>query len=441
VRQPDCIDPRQDPAVHRQLAALGCADDDELHVGGQSVWALAGRFGTPLYAFDGGLLLARAAAVRAALGADVRVLYSLKANPSRAVATLLRQAGLGVEIASLGELEVALAAGHDPAAVRFAGPGKTDAEIASALGAGLGVFHAESASEVQAIAAAARAAGRRAGVAVRANPARQPAGSRLRMAGAGARFGVDSEQVPALLSQIAATPELQLRGLHVYGGTQCFDAAAFLAPAADLIRLADECERDLGIALPELDLGGGFGVPTFVQDPKFDLAAAAQGLRELLAAQPRAGRAWFVELGRYLTAPMGVYVARVVRAKTSGGIVQLALDGGLHHCAFAAGIGSVLRRPPLLVHATALRRPATVVTAVGGPLCTPQDQFADPVLLPACREGDLLAVLMAGAYGLSFSPHGFLGHPTPAEVLVQGGEARIVRERGAPADALRGQLP
>jgi diaminopimelate decarboxylase len=430
-----------DPAVRRRLAAFGCADADELRVGGLPVRALAERFGTPLYLFDHGLLQARAAAVIDALGPDVRVLYSLKANPSLAVTRSLRHAGLGAEVASLGELELALAAGHDPAAVRFAGPGKTDAEIGAALARGLGCFHAESASEVEAIAAAARGAGRRAGVAVRVNSPRAAAGSRLRMAGVGARFGVDGAQVPPLLAAIAQRPELQLRGLHVYAGSQCFDAAAFLAQARDLVRFADECERDLGLALPELDLGGGFGEATFVLDPEFDLAAAGAGVRALVAAHARQGRVFLLELGRYLTAPMGVYLARVVRSKTAGDRVQLALDGGLHHCALAAGIGGMLRRPPLLVHATALRRPATVVTAVGGPLCTPLDQFADSVLLPPCREGDLIAVLAAGAYGLSYSPHGFLSHPTPAEVLVHEGAARIVRARGAPADVLRGQSP
>jgi diaminopimelate decarboxylase len=440
----ELLDPRADPATGRMLVAFGCADADELRIGGLSARALADRFGTPLYVFDGGLLDARARAVREALGPRVQVLWSVKANPSLAVCARLRQVGLGAEVASLGELELALAAGHAAAGLRFAGPGKTDAEIAAAVAHGLGCFHAESASEVDAIGAAARAAGRRVGVAVRVNPPGEATGARLRMAGAGARFGVDQEQVPALLQRIAGDSRLELRGLHVYAGTQCFDARAFVDQARALATLADGWERELDLRLPELDLGGGFGAfgaPAYVGDPGFDLAAAAAGVRATVADHDRRDRSWFVELGRYLVAEAGVYLARVVRSKTSAGRQQVALDGGLHHCALAAGAGLVLRRPPLLVHATALRQQARTPVAVGGPLCTPQDQFGAAVLLPPCREGDLLAVLGVGAYGLSYSPTMFLSHPTPAEVLAQGGTARVVRARGSATDVLRGQQP
>ncbi|MBM4061707.1 MAG: hypothetical protein FJ265_11530, partial [Planctomycetes bacterium] len=150
---------------------------------------------------------------------------------------------------------------------------------------------------------------------------------------------------------------------------------------------------------------------------------------------------WFVELGRYLVAPCGVYLARVVREKQSGGQRHLVLDGGLHHHAAACGAGTVLKRPPLLVAAGALRGAAAAPVTLGGPLCTPADQLAEQVLLPELGPGDLVAVLDAGAYGLSFSPHGFLSHPTPAEVMVETGTARVVRARGAAADVLRGQQP
>ena len=434
-------DPMRDAAVLAALRELGNDGAAALRIGGIPVADLARRFGTPFYALDAGVLAARAGAVQQALGPRVRLLYSIKANPGVAVTAQLRALGVGAEIASLGELEVALAAGHAAGDLRFAGPGKTDAEITASLQRGLGCFHAESASEVDAIAHAARALGRRADVAVRVNPPQSLAGSRLRMGGHGARFGVDEDQVGALLQHIAATAELRLRGLHVYGGTQSFDAAAFAATAVRLCAQARQWERDLGLRLDELDLGGGFGVPTYLGDPAFELAAAARAVQAIVHEHDRPGRSWFVELGRFLLAPAGVYVARVVRKKCSGDRVQLALDGGLHHCAIAAGLGSVLRRPPLLVHAGALRADAREAVAIGGPLCTPQDQFADEVLLPPCREGDLIAVLHAGAYGQSFSPTGFLSHPAPCELLVQGGNARIVRARGEPADVLRGQSP
>lgn len=428
-----------DPAIRRALAALGSQDADQLLVDGMPAAALAATFGTPLYVFSAAALAARIATIRRALGPRIELLWSVKANPSLALTARIRAQGLGAEIASLGELHLARAAGYDPAGLRFAGPGKSDAEIDAAVAAGLGCFHAESADEVAAIAAAARRHQRTAGVAVRVNLPSELGGSRMRMGGRSSRFGVDEDQVPELLQRIDGEPALQLRGLHVYAGTQCFDAAAFVRHATALVERAARWERELDLELDELDLGGGFGEAVYAGDPEFDLALAGRGLAALLAAHDRPGRTWLVELGRYLAAPCGVYLTRVVRTKHSGGERHVALDGGLHQHASAAGLGTVLRRPPLLVHAGRLHAAAREPVTLGGPLCTPADQFAEQFDLPPLADGDLLAILHAGAYGLTFSPHGFLSHPTPAEVLVENGRARVVRVRGEAGDVLRGQ--
>jgi diaminopimelate decarboxylase len=428
-----------DPALAAALRGFGADDGQPLHVGGIPAATLLARFGSPLYVFDAAILRARLQAVQQAFGPAVQVLWSVKANPSLAVTRTLRLAGAGAEIASLGELHVALAAGHDAAALRFAGPGKTDGELAAALAAGVGAFHVESLDEVQALAAAARARGCTANVAVRVNFPIGLRGVRLRMAGTSSRFGIDDAQVPAALRAITAEPSLRLLGVHAYAGTQWFDAPAFVEHSARVVAAVARWERDLGMALPEIDLGGGFGVAAFLGDPVFDLAAAGAGVQRLLATLP-GPRRWFVELGRFLAAPAGVYLATVVRAKDSGGEHHAVLDGGLHHHAAAAGLGSVLRRTPLLVAAAAPWRIGEPVT-IGGPLCTPADQFAEQALVGPLRTGDAIALLHAGAYGLSYSPHSFLSHPTPAEVLVDAGNARVVRERGAASDVLRGQHP
>jgi diaminopimelate decarboxylase len=226
--------------------------------------------------------------------------------------------------------------------------------------------------------------------------------------------------------------------LHAYAGTQSFDAAAFVQHCEQLCRSMLRWEQELGIELREIDLGGGFGTAAFAGDGSFDLPVAAAGVRSLVARHDRSDRTWFVELGRFLAAPAGVYLTRVVRTKTSGGERHAALDGGLHHHAAATGFGTVLKRAALAVRAAAPGEAGEPVT-LGGPLCTPQDQFAEQAPLGPLQAGDVVAILHAGAYGLSFSPHGFLSHPTPAEVLVDGGEARVVRDRGDAADVLRGQ--
>lgn len=429
-----------DPALLAALEQHGARPGTRLCIGGIDATTLLAAHGSPLYVFDAGILRSRVLRVRSALGDRIGVLWSVKANPSLAVARCLRTAGTGVEVASLGELHVALAAGHPAGDVRFAGPGKTTAEIEAGVAAGV-CFHAESADEVATIGALARARRRAARVAVRVNLAHELSGSRLRMGGASSRFGVDEDQVPAVVRTIVDDPHLVLAGLHVYGGTQAFDATALVRNAELLLVLAARWERELSVRFDELDLGGGFGVAIFTGDPAFDLETVGRGLRELVGQHDRPGRSWFVELGRYLCAPAGVYLTRVVRTKESGGQRHAVLDGGLHHCAAAAGFGTVLRRPPLLVHANEPCAVGTTPVTLGGPLCTPADQFAEQALLPPVVAGDAIAILNAGAYGLTFSPHGFLGHPTPAEVMVDGGSARIVRERGDPRDTLRGQQP
>lgn len=422
------------------LTSLGATPGRPLQLAGVEVAALATEFGTPLYAFSAPALDARVARVRAALGPRVDLLYSIKSNPSMAVTARLLDAGVGAEVASLGELRLALAAGHDAAALRFAGPGKTDAEIDAALAAGLGCFHAESASEVAALAAAARRHDTAVGVALRVNLPAELGGSRLRMGGQSSRFGIDAAEVPELLAGIARQPQLRLRGLHVYAGTQCFDAEAFVAHAGALVERAAQWERDLDVRLDEIDLGGGFGVPVYAGDPEFDLETAGRGVQQIVAAHDRPGRVWFVELGRFLCATAGLFVARVVRTRTSGGERHVVLDGGMNHCAMAAGLGAVMRREPLLAHAGDPFADAIEKVTIGGPLCTPADQFGAGIELPPLCEGDLVAVLHAGAYGLSFSPTGFLSHPTPAEVMVEDGAALLVRARGEIDDVLRGQI-
>ncbi len=426
--------------MRRALSALGNDARSELAIGGIPTSELIRAFGSPLYAFDGDALRARAREVRAAFGPSIRILYSIKANPSVALTSILREEGCGAEIASLGELAVARAAGHAAQDLRFAGPGKSRIELEAALRQGLGVFHVESESEARDLATLAQQASDPIRVALRVNLTRRSHGGRLRMAGTGSRFGVDETRALELLRELAAEPRLQLTGLHAYSGTQCFAATDFLSHAEDLCSLADQWEQELAAPLSEIDLGGGFGVATYLGDPFFDLSQAAAGLRELLVAPQRAQRTHMVELGRFLTAPCGVYLATVTRAKQSGEASSLALDGGMHHCAIGTGGGSVLRRPPLLVHAGALDQAPAELASIGGPLCTPHDQFAEAIWMPRIREGDVLALLNAGAYGLTYSPTGVLSHASAADVLIEGGKARIIRQRGSVDDALRGQL-
>jgi len=427
------VDPR--PTA---LRALGCADGPVLRIGGVPASELVARFGSPLYAFDGGVLAARLASVRAALGDDVEVLYSIKANSNVAVAARLREGGAGAEIASVGELRVAQAAGFAAESIQFAGPGKSDHELREALRCGVGAINVESPGEARRLGLAARELGTKARVQLRVNPTEPVRAARLRMAGGSRKFGVDAADAPGLLRAMADDPHVEIVGVHQYAGTQCFDADAWLTLAESLLRSVPEWEQQAGVRLGQVNLGGGFGVPCQQGDSLFDLERAGRGLSQL-RKDLAGGRRVCVELGRYLTAPAGVFLTTVLDLKHSGDRLHAVLDGGVHHCAAAGGFGSIVRRPWAIVVCDHLQAPHTEALTLGGPLCTPQDEFPTAGPLPAVRVGDVVGVLNVGAYGLSYSPTGFLSHATPAEVLVERSSPRLVRGRGAEDAVLRGQ--
>lgn len=408
----------------------------ELVVGSLSTSMLAERFGTPCYVFDAAILRERIAAVRAALGERVGVLFALKANPNAAIAQLLHQGGAGAEVASGGEILIARRAGVPGDQMQFAGPGKDAEELAIALEHGV-LLNVESLAELRAVNAAAVEGGTQARVALRVNPPASLTGSRMRMSGGSAKFGIDAE----VLEEVARTAEsmdsVRLEGLHTYAGTQTFDHEGWLANARFLIEQAEAVEASLGRPLTSLNFGGGFGVPVFDKDAEFDLEAAGRGLQELIAESERRH---FVELGRYLVAEAGVYLTRVTYVKESHGKRFAILDGGMHQHAAAAGMGTVIRRPFPMVRASQLdAAPSESECVLGGPLCTPADVFPTAAGLGDVEAGELVAFLSSGAYGLTFSNVLFLGHPTPPELLVDGNDVHVIREGGRPEDALRGQ--
>ena len=430
--------------TERLVQRLGGAVDGELTVGGGPVGRVAAQVGTPFYAYHGEAIVAQARRVQAALGPETELCYSLKANPSLGICQLLAREGLGAEVASGGELLLAQRAGFPPERTLFAGPGKRDAELEAAVRHGLLAVNAESPGEVERLGGVARRLGATARVALRVNPALAVRGAGMRMGGGPQQFGMDEEQLPEVVAALRQHPHLRLAGLHVYAGTQLFDVEALLAHCHRMVDLALEAATALGRPLEVLDLGGGFGVPYFEGTPEFDLEAFAAGYRGVVRrcqGDPLLARARLVvELGRYLVAEAGVYVARVVDVKMSRGRSFVVTDGGMHHHSAATGnFGQVFRKPYPVALVGRLDAPQDGAWSLVGPCCTPLDTFGHDLPLPAPQVGDLVGVLASGAYGYSASPLAFLSHPTPAEVLVWRGQTHVLRPPGAFQQALEGQ--
>lgn len=395
--------------------------DGELQVGGMALSRLAARVGqTPFYAYDRQRLAARVAEVRAALPAGIGLSYAMKANPMPALVGFLRPLVDGIDVASAGEMAVALDAGADPAGVTFAGPGKREAELAQAVAAGV-LVNLESQREVALLADASQRLGLPARVAVRINPDFELRGAGMRMGGGAKPFGVDAEQVPAVLAAIGQAG-LAFEGFHLYPGSQNLKAELIAQALKECQALVIRLAADAPSPVRHINLGGGWGIPYFPNEQALELAPITEALAGVQAAlavelpQARVG----LELGRYLVGEAGIYVARVLDRKVSRGQVFLVTDGGLHHHLAASGnFGQVIRRnyPVAIGNRMAVGQPQES-TSVVGPLCTPLDILAERLELPASQPGDLVVVFQSGAYGRSASPQAFLGHPACLEVLV-----------------------
>ena len=394
--------------------------DGELAIGGHTATDLveaAGR--TPLFVYSRDLIERRVAALREAMPDRLKINYAIKANSFQPVLRMMSELCDGLDIASGGELDMVRETGFDLLRVSFAGPGKRDAELENAIASGV-TLNLESEGEAKRALAIAERLGKTPRLAIRVNPDFELKGSGMKMGGGAKPFGLDAERVPAL-AKLIIDAGCEWRGLHIFTGSQALDADAIADTQRQVLELADRIGREIGIPLPKLNMGGGYGIPYFYGDQPLDIAAVGARLEERFADLPDslAEAELFIELGRYLVGEAGVYLTRIVDRKVSHGETYLVTDGGLHHQLAASGnFGTVVRRNYPVAIASRFTAEAEEVVNIVGCLCTPLDRLADLAHLPRAEVGDLVAVFCAGAYGATASPSAFLGHGPAKEILV-----------------------
>jgi diaminopimelate decarboxylase len=395
-------------------------EDAVLRIGGWSADELIDQAGgTPLFVYDNNIVGGQIARFRGAMPDGLCLHYAVKANPYGPLLRFLARYVDGFDIASAGELEQLAAAEVEGLPVSFAGPAKRDSDIESAVCAGV-TINVESEAEAERVLELGHATETQPKIAVRVNPPFGIKGAGVEMGGLASPFGVDSARASALVKRVIAAGA-EWRGLHIFAGSQVLAAEALVEAQRATVALAGEIADAVGTSPPDVNLGGGFGIPYFSGEQPLEVEPVGRALSETLRSVPDvlANTRFAIELGRWLVAECGVYLTRIVERKDSGGRTFLITDGGLHHMLAASGnFGQVLRRNyPVAIAGRFGSTPEEEVT-ITGCSCTPLDVLADEVSLPHAEAGDVVAVFCAGAYGLSASPQSFVAHPPAREMLV-----------------------
>jgi len=376
------------------------------------------------YVYDTTPMRQKIAHLNAIMPAGVEVYYAMKANPHLAFLQAAREAGAaGIEIASLGEAEKAVAAGFAPSQLIYTGPGKTPEELRWGVEQGIRTIHVESLLEAHRLEAICAELGKTQDVLLRINADFDIHEAQTTFSGGSKKFGIDEEKLDAVLPQILGLGHLNFRGLHVYAASGVLNVNDLLKNCELVFGMAQRIEQAHPDTICDIiDFGGGFGIDYLESGQDFDPKAYADGLEQLIETYGFAGRTFFLELGRYLAADSGWFCTEILDIKESRGKKQVICAGGINHFRRPAALAinhplAIVRmhRPPLFPGQESVRDESVYF---GGPLCTGADKLANDVHVEAADVGDIAVFGYAGAYGLTMSNIEFLSHARPQEIVL-----------------------
>ncbi len=396
-------------------------DRNEMVVGGEAVADIARRYGTPLYLYDTAIIHQRALTLRKAFP-DFTVLYSIKSNPNRHLCEILAGLGFGAGVSSVAEIELALACGFPAEKLGYVGPAKSYRDLALAADANVGMIYAESRIELGRLEAIARERGAPLSIAIRINTRHRPSSAGELMAGVPSPFGIDEESVHDVVAAI--DPRwLKLVGIHTFVASQVLDADSLVLHFERVARLAATMSDEFGLELTTVNFGGGFGVAYSPSERLLDIErlgrrVASELVGSLDTIQPRPQL--YLEVGRYLVAEAGLFLAEVVDVKQSRGTTFVVTDSGIS--GFARPAMPWAQAHPCSIVSKMGGRRSTDTCKVVGPSCMPGDVLCDSAELPAPSPGDIVAIHNAGAYGLTMSMLAWGSFRPPIEVIVDEGQ-------------------
>jgi diaminopimelate decarboxylase len=398
---------------------------------------MAEAYGTPLYAYDSRCIESQYRLLQQSLPSQFEIFYSLKCNPLLGICQLFKKLGSGIEVASLGELNVAIEAGFDPSSIIFTSPGKTYRELEYAIDQGIYSINIESVQEAILINEIGEKLHKKVSISIRVNPNFNISGAGMKMTGVPTQFGIDQSELKEAMEVISRLSFVKVIGIHVFTGTQMLDIGNLVATMEEIMKLAIELSDTYLFKLEFLDLGGGFGIPYFRGEMPIEMNRFSTMLSQIWdkykqrLRHTRVG----VESGRFLLAEAGLFMTKVLYVKESKGSKYAVCDGGSNHHASTAFLGRYVRNNFPMYLLGKEDGELEEVTVVGS-LCTPTDVLGQKVMLPKVEQGDVLVINKSGAYGLTHSPVLFLSHLLPAEVMWYNDEFHVLRERGGVEDFL-----
>lgn len=414
----------------------------EFLIGGIPINEIIKVVPTPFFIYDAGTIRAQYDKLKKAMSPHgIEIYYSMKANSSLTIVDGLKMLGVGLEIASIGELMVAEKVGANPRKVSFAGPVKSEEELLAAIDWGIGTINVESEREFYRINELAGRRGVKQKVGIRINPKKEVEGAGGLMGGGPRKFGIDDEKVtPHFLAKIAKLPNIDLVGVHVFAATQMLNTKAFLDNLKNVCSISQRINKS--ILLEYIDMGGGLGIPYQADQESLPLDHISSVIGETLKSFDfikKGNIRLLVEPGRFLVGPSGIYVVKVDHVKQSRGKNFLMVNGGWHQMMRPAPKMPFGSHP--IYNLSRLKEPLDRHVEIAGPLCTSIDQLGTEVPMPrGSKEGDLIGIFNAGAYGRSQSPLEFLSHAKPAEVIVGKGKFVVLRKAEHPKELLNNQI-
>jgi len=379
------------------------------------------NYESPLYLYSKRVIAHAYTKLRKNLPSNFEIFYAQKSNPNKNILRHLYNLGVGCDTASIGEMEAALNSGFKADRIMFTGPAKREEELRFAVENNLLSINVESIQELVLLNEIAQQFNKVQNILVRINPLYEAGETTKIIGGTGvSKFGIDIENIDEFFEVLKKLNNVSLKGIHIFNSSQILDWKKIYDNTKNVIDTAIKLSNKYKFVVTDIDLGGGFGIPYNSDEKQIDLTKLGDELFNLVDSKNYKGFLDSIDLifepGRYLSGHSGIYLFKVLYTKTSRGKNILLTDGGIHHLVRPALIGT--GHPVVNMTAYFENRVVKNKYMVAGPLCTSLDSFGEEIVLPESKQGDILAVLNAGAYGFTESMPLFLSHPTAKEKFI-----------------------